>query len=194
MDSMKNLSKKDGWYISEERQWEYDMYGFYPRGLGDIIYNTLRKIIETNDTSKWAYTVFDKCTVLLIQGKRWPDEMHPEQSTPISLIRWATKNMHKWGWIEKAKYRSQTSMTRDPWILYYAACIHLNKRAFINLYPPVRRYRPVLWELRKALLHKKNSYTFWNKVGDLLAKVFPRKDYVEILNYYRNWSYDRKDT
>lgn len=192
MDLIKDLIKEDGWYRSSERQWEYDMYGFLPRGLGDLIYNTLRKIIETNDTSKWAYKAFDMCTVLLIQNKRWPDSMQPDQATHLDIIRFVTKKMHKWGWIEKAKYRSQRSMTRDPWTLYYAACIHLGKRDYIWLNPPIKIRRVKLSALRKALLGQKNNYMFWKKFGDHLHKVFPRKDYVEVLEYYRNWCYERK--
>ena len=68
------LVKEGNWYRGPERDWEKNLYGFYPKGIGDLIYNNLRKIIETEDKSNWAYKVFDQCTVLLINGKRWPDE------------------------------------------------------------------------------------------------------------------------
>lgn len=168
--------KKDGkWYRGPKKGWEKDKYGFDPWGLSDLIYNNLRKIIEDGDKSVWAYKVFDQCTVLLINGKRWPDDLNPPKI-----------------YTDSKKYRRQKSITRDPWVLYYAACIHLNKREFIALKPQWRLYRPNLWELRKALLGKKNSYRLWRLMNNFIAKFFPRKDFVVILEKYRNWSYDRK--
>ena len=190
---MDELVKDKGFYRGPKKEWEYEMYGFYPRGLGDLIYNTLRKIIEDDDKSPWAYAAFDKCTVLLIQGKRWPDELSPEIVNHFSILRWATKNMYKWGWIKRALPRTQRSMTRDPWIMYYAACIHLNKRDFIYLLPQWKLYRPLLWNLRKALIGEKNNYLFWNKVSDFMAMIFKRKDFVKVLHKYMEWAYERKN-
>jgi len=180
MSDISNLYKEDGWYRDIDHNWILEKYGFQSKGRGDLIYNNLRKIIETNDKSKWAYNVFDKCTVLLIQGKRWPDSMEPPK-------------------VDKKydKFRAQNNMSRDPWVMYYAACIYLDKREFINLKPPkIARgrlmYRPNLWELRKALLGKKNKYVFWRSVNDAINALSPKKEFVEILEKYRNWSYDRR--
>lgn len=166
-----DLVKDKGWYRGLKKDWEFEAYGFYPRGLGDLIYNNLRRIIEDKDTSKWAENVFNKALVLLIQGKRWPDELDPEKVKG------------------KKRYRSQKSMTRDPWVMFYAACIHFNKREFISLKPQWRLYRPELWALRKALLGEKNSYLFWRSINS----IFPKKDYVEVLDEYMKWCYDNRE-
>lgn len=165
------LVKENGWYRGPEKDWEYDLYGFYPKGLGDLIYNTLRKIIEDGDTSEWAQEAFDRCAVLLIQGKRWPDRLDPLRVKG------------------KKRYRSQNRMTRDPWVLFYAACIHLDRREYIYLKPQWWLWRPNLWALRRALLGWKNNYKFWRGV----AHIFPIKhEYVEILDQYRDWCYEHR--
>jgi hypothetical protein len=191
--------KKDGdWYRDVEKQWEFDLYGFMPRGLSDLIYNNLRKIIETDDKSEWAYEVFDRCVLLLIEGKRWPDEIQEEYEEFISKNK-AHHIFNKWlkklGKVELRKYRPHKSITRDPWVMFYAACIHLDKRVFIHLKPQSQLYRPNLWALRKALIGEKNYYVFWRAINVALHAMpmsKPRKDFVQILEQYRNWCYDRR--
>ena len=165
-----NLKKVDGWYRGLEKEWEFKLYGFYPKGLGDLIYNNLRKIIETDDTSKWAQGIFDKCAVLLVQGKRWPDELDPSRVKG------------------RKRYRSPWSMTRDPWVMFYAAAIHLDRRVFHVLKPQWWLWRPELWALRRALLRKSNNFKSFNKISNL----FPMKDFVKVLDEYMKYSYDRR--
>ena len=191
--------KKDGdWYRGPVKQWEVDYYGFCGRGMGDLIYNNLRKIIETEDKSEWAYEVFDRCIVLLIQGKRWPDEIQDEYKEFIAKNRvhlWVNKILKRLGKVEFEKCRHQKSMTRDPWVMFYSACIYLNKREFIHLRPQPRLYRPNLWALRKALIGEKNYYVFWRAINVALHAMpmsKPRKDFVQILEKYRNWCYDNR--
>ena len=170
MSLLETLKKKNGWYRSPKKDWELEKYGFYPEGLGDLIFNNLYKIVAEEDHSEWAQKVFDKCVLLLIQGKRWPDEMNP----PV---------------VEgKKPYRSQFSMTRDPWFVFYAACIHFDRREYIYLKPPSRLYRPELWELRKALLGKRNCFMFFSK----LSSIFPVQDYVKVLDEYALWCYEKR--
>ena len=151
--------KEGSYYRGPEKQLELAVYGFYPRGLGDLIYNTLRKIIETNDKSPWAYTAFSNCSELLYQGKRWPDCVNP-------LV------------IEgKEPYRSQYSMTRDPWVTLYACAVHLNRKQYIQYAkPPLKLYSPEVWAWRRALLGKRNLYRLWRWMSPA------RKDYVKVLD------------
>jgi len=136
--------KEGNYYRGPKKQWEYDLYGFYPSGLSDLIYNTLRVILETNDTSEWADNSFIECFKLLSQNKRWPDRMNQP----------AVEG--------KKPYRSQYSMTRDPFVLFYACAVHLNRKTFIKTKPPWWLYRPELWALRRALLGKRNLFRLWH--------------------------------
>ena len=133
-------------YRSKSPEWEINLYGFAVNGRGDLIYNTLRKIIETNDKSDWAYSAFQECADLLAYGKRWPDALNP----PIIP--------------GKQSYRSQFSMTRDPWIAFYACAIHLNRKQFIKAKPPHKLYSPEVWAWRRALLSKRNCYKFFRRI------------------------------
>ncbi len=149
--------KKYGFfYISKPYQWEYEQWGFYPDG--DLIYNTCRKIIETNDQSHWAAMALASCADLLIDGQRWPDYLeddvpkHWKRNLPI-LKRWYFKNA-KW-------YRSQYSVTRDCFIAYYACAIHLNRPLYLSVKPKFWLYSPKTWAWRRALMGKRNLYKFW---------------------------------
>jgi len=200
--NISELKKDRGWYRGPVKDWEVSMFGFAPKGLGDLIYNTLRKIIEDDDKSEWAEEAFDKCAVLLLQNKRWPDALDPKNSCnniasslyyklKFKLVKqFASKDIGSY----KFKFRSQNDMTRDPWVLFYAVCIHLDKREFIDLKPPWRLYftGSILWELRKALVGKKNNYLLLRKVNDFIHKIFARKDFVSELKRWREWSYDRR--
>ena len=161
------LVKEGYFYRGPQKEWEFDLYGFYPRGLGDLIYNTMRKIIETDDRSGWAYTSLCYCGDLLDQRMRWPDELDPP-------------------FIDgKKPYRKQTDMTRDPYIMWYCACILLNHREYIReVTIPFYLYTPEVWAWRRALLGKLNLYTMWRKINS----IFPKKDYVKTLDNYM-WTY-----
>lgn len=138
--------KEGHFYRGPQKDWEYFLYGFNPRGLGDLIYNTLRKIIETNDKSHWAYSAFQECADLLVYGKRWPDELNPPNIPG------------------KEPYRSQFSVTRDPFIALWACAIHLNRKQFIKAKPPRKLYSPEVWAWRRALLGKRNCYKFFRRI------------------------------
>ncbi len=156
--SIDKFHKEGDFYRSVGKWWEFHIYGFFPAGLGDLIYNTLRMIIETNDKSPWAYKSFAICSELLSHGKRWPDELSPPNI------------------IDPVPYRSQFDMTRDPWIALYACAIHLDRKQFIEQKPPKDLYNPKVWQWRRALLGKRNIYR-------LLHKLSPgRRDYVKALN------------
>jgi hypothetical protein len=187
-----SLRKINGWYRDDLKPWELEIYGFYPRGLGDLIFNNLQKIIEDDDKSDWARQIFDECTVLLMQNKRWPDEMNPSRmckskacsaynKTKFQVAKLFNKDV-------KLKYRWQKDMTRDPWVIYYAACVHFDEREFIQLKPPWWLWRPTLWALRKAMLGKRNNYTFWEQG----FKLFKQKDFVANLEKWRRWTYKQK--
>lgn len=160
---------KDGlFYRSKSPQWEIDLYGFAPNGLGDLIYNTLRMIIETNDKSQFALDSFILCYDILDMGKRWPDYLNP----PV---------------IDgKKPYRSQTSMTIDPWIAFYACAVYLGEEWLIKTKPPFKLYRPEVWAWRRALLNKRNWYPFWRFMTPAT------KDYVQDLDLLMEWAYNKK--
>ena len=154
-----NKFYKEGYfYRSKSPEWKINLYGFAVDGLGDLLYNTLRKIKETNDKSEWAYSALLECADLLFYGKRWPDRLNPP-TVP-----------------GKEPYRSQFSITRDPFIALYACAIHLNRKQFIQVKPPWWLYSPEFNSWRRALLGKRNCYK-------LLRRITPgRRDFVKALD------------
>jgi len=86
---------KEGYFWRRKDPW-------LTSGIGDIIFNTMTKIVIDNDTSDWAFEAFFSCSRLLAAGKRWPDEYN-----------------------DTYKERSQTGMTRDPYIAFGACYSHL---------------------------------------------------------------------
>jgi len=191
--------KEGHFYRGPIKEWEIDLYGFAPRGLSDLIYNTLRKIIETNDTSMWAYASFTACADLLFAGKRWPDNLEGINCSKnrfdcawskikyrlgIKQFKAVWVPYEEGGYVHKIeytrKYRWQHGMTRDPWVMFYCCAIHLNRPQYLKFKQQWWLYRPEHWAWRKALVtHKKGWYLFWK---GLLAE--PRKDFVIVLDRY----------
>lgn len=183
-----HLHKEGAFYRGIPKEWEMELYGFYPRGLGDLIYNTLRKILEDNDLSAWALDSYEVCEKLLEHGLRWPTNLTYELSDRIARNRidWEwSKLLYKLGVQKTVKYRHQRSMTRDPWILYYCCTIHFNKPIQLCRFPQWWLYRPKIWEWIKALQGKNNCYSFFLRI-----LPYPKKDFVIVLeDYMRKYYY-----
>lgn len=72
-------------------------------GVGDIIFNTLTKIVIDGDISNWAFEAFKQCSDLLENQFRWPE---------------------KYGDVYE-NGRRRDNMTRDPYIALGACYSHL---------------------------------------------------------------------
>ena len=116
-----------------------------PGGNGDLLYNTARKIIETDDKSEWAQSSLEAIFRCLNDGKRWPDTMSDKITT---------------------KNHKQTDMTQDPWILAYCCAVHLDRYDLIEKYKPnIKIFNlPDKWAWRRALLGKPNIYGLFRKI------------------------------
>lgn len=116
-----------------------------PGGNGDLLYNTARKILETDDKSEWAYDSLEAVFNSLDKGKRWPDDMSEKITT----------TNHK-----------QTDMTQDPWIMAYCCAVHLDRYDMIKMYKPgIKTFNlPDKWAWRRALLGKSNMYWLYRRI------------------------------
>lgn len=164
------LYKKNGLYIHNAHQWQVDKYDQDVMSKGDCIYNTCRKIIDEQDRSEWAYNALEICADLLKQNKRWPDWMNHERDTKNRIEWWWSKLLWNLDLIKTQKYRPQSSLTRDPFIYFYTACVVLDRKEWIeDVEIPWWLYRPNTWRWRKYLITGKGY----------------KKDYVILLDYYR---------
>ena len=147
-------------------------------GNGDLLYNTARKIIETNDKSKWAHVSLEQVFWCLWLGNRWPYYMSSKITT----------TSHK-----------QTDMTQDPWILAYCCAVHLNRYDLIERYKPERGIFkfPDKLAWRRALLGKLNLYWLWRRITPYFVMQwfvyvfygFMEQAYVDSKNK-KYWNYD----
>ena len=133
-------------------------------GNGDLLYNTCRKIIETNDKSDWARWSLVKVCCCLSMRIRWPDSMSEKITTTT---------------------HTQGQITRDPYILFYACCVYLGRNILIKrLKPPLKLYTPAVWSWRRYLINP----TWCNKRVWLLWEwVSPtgKKEFAQVLKRYR---------
>jgi len=137
------------------------------KGNGDLLYNTCRMIIETNDKSQWAVDSLVDVFDCLIIGIRWPDDMAEH--------------------IHTITHR-QDEMTQDPWIMAYACAVHLNMMMFVEaIKPSVFFWLPDKWAWRRALLGKRNLYRVWR----IITRLIPKQWFVETLYYYMEWAYQK---
>jgi len=176
--------KEGFFYVKDASSWEKGVrWGFDRCVIADLVYDTCRKIIETDDKSPWAHLALFNCRELLFEGKRWPDYLednvpnHWKRNLPI-LKRFYFKNV-KW-------YRSQYSVTRDPYILLYACVVHLGVDLGSCPNIPWYLYSPKTWAWIRALKGKRNSYLFWSK------RTSSDKQFVIDLNKLMTDSYENK--
>jgi len=169
-------------YLAEDKPWKTDIWGFDPKGMGDLQTINFRMIILSGKRGFWEKSVFLRMMRLLEKGLRWPNEMNNEHIAKNKIQFWWSKIMYKLGYHKTRLYRSQKSMTRDPWIYFYCCAIYLdwNKIKIKDLpYPPWWLYDPKVWQWIRALKGKPNCYEFLQRIGRK-----PKKDFVKILDQY----------
>jgi len=158
---------KDGYFWRKKSEpWELEYWGFQVDSLGDIIYVTLRKIIEDGDKSEWARISFINCKMRLQYGKRWPTRMERKVPRTQKWRSWPIIRLIYFGH-RPGDYRTQTSMTRDPWTLLYACAVHLGIDLTTLPMPQWWLYRPGVWKWHRRLINDKSP------------------DYVQYLHYIR---------
>ena len=105
---------------------------------GDLVYNTMSRIIDMQDKSEWAEFSLLECMDLLIVGKRWPDRLN---YIPTG--------------------RSQTKMTRDPYIAFYCCAMFLGRPEYVEYVEmPWYCYSPRTWRWHRRLI-KKPDKPWW---------------------------------
>lgn len=149
-----------------DEQWFKDGY-FWRHSVstnaGDLIYNTMSRIIDMRDKSDWAYSALDACFLLLFDRKRWPNRLSRDDMA---------KNWFQWQWskfLGNGKYsRPQGNMTRDPYIAVITCALFLDQHEVIeNIHIPLYLYSRETWVWRRRLI-KDN-----------------RKNYIQRLDYLR---------
>ena len=141
-------------------------------GPGDLIYNTMSRIIDMNDKSDWAYTSLDWCILLLDRRKRWPNRLNKDNMA---------KNWFQWKWsqlLKNGKYsRPQGNMTRDPFIAVITCCLHLGVHEYIeHIRIPLHLYTPNTWRWKRRLV--KDSRADWIQRLGYLKATATRMNYL----------------
>lgn len=152
----------------QSEKWEKDLYGFFPLALGDVGSNTACKSIELNTTK-----YMEVLRRLLIDNKRWPDELQERYSDRIAktklrygwskFVHWVRYLPHKLSipWaktlseISPRLYRTQHGMTRDPFTWYFCAVAHFD----LHLDDPDYWVSDVMDEMPKYL--RRRGLTAW---------------------------------
>jgi len=174
---------KDGYfYRRPDPDWAIKLRGEDTKDKGDLIFNTLKKIVDDGDTSEWAYCSLLNSFDLLMQGKRWPDRMNQDCDAKTK-IGWRIDQLLIWLYLKrKHKFRHQKSITRDPWIMAYVCAYKLNRFQFFDIKPQWWLYRPGVWAwmkyLRKQDRRHLEWYFFW------LTFSTSKKEYVQRLHEY----------
>ena len=162
--------------LTEER-WYYEL----PDGKGDLVTRMARYAIITGDPD-----VIKACIKLLNERKRWPDAFNGEHDA---------KNWFDYKWSHLLfklkinplkKYRSQRSVTRDPYIMLTCA-IYLHQYEMIrDLKIPWWLQRFDLWHWKKYLetsdMKHKDKYELLLKMGIDISAAFKFPGYVKSLN------------
>ena len=174
-------------------------------GTGDLIFNTMTKIVFDKDISQWAFDSFETCTNLLKDHKRWPDEFNVGDEAP-NRYAWFFKNRllsikikGKRYYLLKSRYgyRSQDDMTRDPYVAWGSCYAHLLGKhngvyddkitwLFQSTKIPWYLYRADTWRW-KRLLTKDNRKHFVKRLSYFRAlAVVDYFEYKDEDDFYRN--------
>ena len=125
---------------------------------GDLIFNTMARIIDMEDTSDWAHASFDECKQLLSEDKRWPDRLTQEDTAKSMLqYRWV-RFLYRLN-LRKLRYsRPQDGMTRDPYVATITCALHLGRPEEISAITiPWTSYSRATWLWRRILIKDKQS-------------------------------------
>ena len=115
---------------------------------GDLIYNTMARIIDMEDQSDWAHASFDVCKQLLSEGKRWPDRL-TQANTAKNRLQWK---------LCKGYTRPQDAMTRDPYVGTIACALFLDRpEEILSITIPWSCYSPATWRWLRTLKHDRQS-------------------------------------
>ena len=182
---MSDLYKHEcGLYVHHARRWQIARYGYDVMSKWDCISNTMRKIIDEEDRSEWAYEALRICRDILIWRYRWPLALVCEEDVNTRLFKWSNKLLwylsHKkteYGWIWRKivfvgfmSYGPRNQMTRDPYDYFFTACVEMDRKEWIEeVTIPWYLYRRKTWRWRRFLITGKGY----------------KKDYVIKLDYYR---------
>lgn len=179
---------KDGYYWRKQSPgWELDNYGDVPNGKGDLISNTMMRIMFDDDNSEWAYNALATCKHLLIFRVRWPKWMNQEMDAK-NWIDWKWSQLWFKGGLftdETVKYRPQGNMTRDPYTYFYACCVHLDKLDYIkSVTIPFHLYKTTVWVWRYHLITGKLRwlYNLLEKPDYALKLATMRRSIADKLN------------
>lgn len=183
-----NLIKLVGWYRGPKKEWENDKYGFYPRGMGDLIFNNMKKIAQDGDTSEWALWNFHKCLLLLQHRERWPDWMEADINR-FARCRphwWFSKWKYEKGVCDQQLFRPRKSMTRDPFIAFFhCAVVNGWDWGLYRVRIPFWLYSPKTWAWHRLLKNPTERnfkrYDFWFE----LTSTWKKDDYVVALDEMR---------
>lgn len=181
---MKLFKHECGLYAAHAPQWSINQYRQDSLEKGDMIYITMRKIIDDNDRSEWAYNALEICGELLYDKKRWPDSLNSflDATTWIECKR--SECDYKLGISHTKLYRPQTEMTRDPYTLFYAACVALDRMQFVEVVSlPIHLWRPVFGAWKYYLLTGRGKRLYeWL---ELIQMKSHKKEYTRQLVHYR---------
>ena len=163
--------KKNWYWTVDAPEWTVREYGEQMHAKGDFIFENMTKIFLDRDKSEWAYNNMIECSELLLRSKRWPDELNSPRDAKSWIGAHISRLLYSWGITKTCKYRSQTNMTRDPYISFYNTAIFLECPDLVEeVVPPWYCYSPKTWRWRRRLIND------------------TRKDYVKVLNYLMDYA------
>ena len=188
--------KDSYFYRRSDPPWAIRLYRKNTWDKGDLLSNTLKKIIDDEDFSEWAYISLGMCFGLLKEGKRWPDPFSQDiDCKTIACFYWQKIKFQALKLAERlkadkiansihCKFGLQKNPSRDPWTYAMVAAYKMNRFEYFTLRPQRRLWRPGFWAWMNYLESGgdpkwKRRYYFWKRF------THSKKDYVPRQQRYR---------
>jgi hypothetical protein len=139
---------KDGLLIGTQRPWQWDKYGVDHFTKSDVLWRSSVAAIAYGNFEFLKHT-YD----VIKQGKRWPDSWNSSRDARNRIDHMRSKRRYEKGRASYEKYRWQTGMTRDPYIMFWSGAKLQGWESWIErTKPPGYIYRPAFSAYRKFLI------------------------------------------
>lgn len=151
--------------------WEREVYGFFPNGIGDVLFRTAHyALIECDENM--LLRVADQLKL----RQRWPDFMMEGNEDRFAKNRFQyrrSKRKHESGESQYRLYRPQGGMTRDPFNMLYCVADVMNARPFIEIIKPVwYNWRPPFNSWRRYILTESRFWKWWYETTEIIGLMF----------------------
>jgi hypothetical protein len=170
-------------------KWEHEEYGFFPNGIGDVLFRTAHYALIEGDEDM-LFRVGDQ----LMLRQRWPNFMMEGNKDRFAKNRFQYKRSKCRYKTMETQYRlfsPQNRMSRDPFIMFYCATNIMNTRPLFKIIKPVwYNWRPPFNSWYRYLFTKNRIWKWWYEFTEIIGLMFNPPPFAVYLAAWKAYTAD----